>query len=245
MQSGSATSTLILGSVALWAIPALNVRVEEEDKVGVMVILEASVAAGAAMAGTPPVAVAAGFLPMIDYYLSQVRGRGDNVNALVEGTVEAVGATPEEFLEWIKADKRHLALFHEAVEGTWSTFEQDRVEALKRVLADGFTDSARIDIDTLVVKALRDLDPPHVQLLAYFGGLGGPATLNGMAAALPELVRALAPLLSVLERHDCASRAQVIKDLSSPYKTTLEWTMTAFGRECLQFLTGVQRPDRL
>ncbi len=35
----------------------------------------------------------------------------DNVTELVEGAVEAVGATPEEFLEWIKADRRHLALF--------------------------------------------------------------------------------------------------------------------------------------
>ena len=146
---------------------------KEEDKVGVMVVLEASLAAGAAMVGTPGVAVAAGFLPMIDYYLSQVRGRGDNVTALVEDTVEAVGATPEEFLEWIKADKRHLALFHEAVEGAWSTFEQDRVEALKRVLADGFSNSARIDVDTLVVKALRDLDSPHLQVYAPQSGTVG------------------------------------------------------------------------
>jgi hypothetical protein len=42
-------------------------------------------------------------------------------------------------------------ILHEAVEGAWSTFEQGRVEALKRVLADGYRDDARIDIDTLVV----------------------------------------------------------------------------------------------
>jgi hypothetical protein len=40
------------------------------------------------------------------------------------------------------------------VEGAWSTFEQDRAEALKRVLLDGYQDGARIDIDSLVVKGL-------------------------------------------------------------------------------------------
>jgi hypothetical protein len=49
------------------------VGVEEADKVGVMVVVEAGIATAAAMVGTPAVAPAAGFLPMIDYYLSQVR----------------------------------------------------------------------------------------------------------------------------------------------------------------------------
>ena len=84
---------------------------EEEDNVGVMVVLETGLATAAAMTGIPAMAAAAGFAPMVDYYLSQVRGREDNVTELVEGAVEAVGATPEEFLEWIKADRRHLALF--------------------------------------------------------------------------------------------------------------------------------------
>src|SRR5829696_5990261 len=85
----------------------LNGRVEEVDKVGVMVVLEAGLAAAAATTGTPVMALSAGLVPVADYYLSKVRGRADNVTALVEDTVEAVGATPEEFLEWIQEDRRH------------------------------------------------------------------------------------------------------------------------------------------
>jgi hypothetical protein len=166
---------------------------------------------------------------------------------LVEDTAEAVGATPAEFLEWIKADKRHLALFHEAVEGAWSTFEQDRVEALKRVLADGFSDSARIDVDTVVIKALRDLDPPHVQVLAYFGRWPGAITLNNIATNLPGLVGAVRPILAVLQRHDCASRTEVVKEMGFPMRTTTrtseEWRITRFGRECLRFLNGEPEPE--
>jgi hypothetical protein len=224
----------------------LNGRVEEEDKVGVMVILETTIAGLAATSGVPAVAPAAGFLPMIDYYLSQVRGRGDNVTALVEDTVESVGATPEEFLEWIKADKRHLALFHEAVEGAWSTFEWDRVDTLKRILADGFSNSARIDIDTVVVKALRDLDPPHVRVLAQFGVMAGAWTTNDLATTLPDLAGALSPILSVLERHGCVRRTEVTGlPRRTATKTSEEWRMTQFGRECLDFLTGEPERDRL
>jgi hypothetical protein len=164
------------------------------------------------------------------------------VTALVEDTVEAVGATPEEFLEWIKADKRHLTLFHDAVEGAWSTFEQDRVDTLKRVLADGFSNSARIDIDTVVVKALRDLDSAHVQVLARFSTVAGAWTMNGLATALPDLAGALSPILSVLERHGCVRRTEVTKEYGLPGRTTTktseEWRMTQFGRECVDFLTG-------
>jgi len=42
-------------------------------------VLETGIATAAAMAGDPGLAPAAGFLPMVDYYLSQVRGRKDNV----------------------------------------------------------------------------------------------------------------------------------------------------------------------
>jgi hypothetical protein len=42
--------------------------------------------------------------------------------------------------------------------------ERDGVETLKRVLTDRFSNSVRIDIDTVVVKALRDLDSPQVHL---------------------------------------------------------------------------------
>jgi hypothetical protein len=80
------------------------------------------------------------------------------------------------------------------MEAAWSTFEQDRVEALKRVLADGYRDDARIDIDTLVVNALRDLDTPHVQVPAYFGSrVGTLMTMNDLAGKLPHLVRAAHP----------------------------------------------------
>ena len=229
-------------------------RVEEEDKVGVKVVVEGGLAVAAAMAGTPGLAAAAGFMPMIDYYLSQVRGRVDNVNALVEDTVEAVGATPEEFLEWIKADRRHLTLFHEAVEGAWSTFEQDRVEALKRVLADGYRDNARIDIDTLVVKALRDLDPPHVQVLHYLRY--SAVTRDWLESSFWNLRGAIDPILSLLERHNCVVSADDKDKWADKGKaglpgpatrmtTTDEWAITQFGLECLRFLNGVHPDDEL
>jgi hypothetical protein len=149
-------------------------------------------------------------------------------------------------LEWIKADKRHLALFHEAVEGAWSTFEQDRVEALKRILADGFSNSARrIDIDTLVVKALQYLDPPHVQVLATMASWGrggmGYGSVDDLTWSLPQLSGAMDPILSVLQRHGCAHNTQVVEQHRGTRSfdlVTETWRITTFGRECLKFLTG-------
>jgi hypothetical protein len=119
------------------------------------------------------------------------------------------------------------------------------VEALRRVLADGFSNSARIDLDTLIVKAIRGLDPPHVEALAAMDPSASSTTWTELANALPHLAAslpgtnpknrgALHPIMSVLERHDCVTSAW--DDNSLPFRMILAWQMTAFGRQCLRSL---------
>jgi hypothetical protein len=83
-------------------------------------------------------------------------------------------------------------------------------------------------------------------VLAHFGAVAGAQTINYLATALPELVGALAPILSVQERHGCVGRTEITGlPRRTPTRISDEWRMTQFGRECLDFLTGEPKPDRL
>ena len=84
---------------------------------------------------------------------------------VTEDATNLAGMDGADLVAWIKDDEKHAAFFTEALETAWTTLDQRKLRTLSYVLADGFKDDARLDIDQLVVKALRDLDPPHIRVL--------------------------------------------------------------------------------
>jgi hypothetical protein len=74
------------------------------------------------------------------------------------------------------------------------------------VLADGFQDDARIDVYRLVIKALRELEAPHIRVLELMASAGGIDKAY-VQTALPELSDGLDPIFAVLERTGCLARS--------------------------------------
>jgi hypothetical protein len=130
---------------------------------------------------------------------------------------------------WIEADERHSAFFAEGLEAVWSTLDRHKLRTLSYVLADGFRDDGRLDIDQLVIKALRELDPPHIRVLALVRTLGR-VDREELRRELPGLSDGLDAILAALERTGC------LVSMMFPSEGAQPLGLRKFGATCLEFL---------
>lgn len=175
--------------------------------------------------------------------------REKNLMTVTEDATNLAGMDGADLVAWIKDDERHAAFFGEALETAWSTLDRHRLRTLSYVLAESFRDDARLDIDQLVVKALRDLDPPHIRVLNVMaeaegipiGEPGGsfqsdPSPPIGIELltvrnALPELNDGLDAIVAGLERTGCIARSE-----RAMFGGNQPLVVTDFGRTCLEAL---------
>jgi hypothetical protein len=155
--------------------------------------------------------------------------REDNLVTVTEDAAEQAGIDGDDLVAWLKADDRHAAFFAEALEVAWSTLDRQKLRALSYVLADGFQDDARLDVDQLVVKALRELEAPHVRVLDVMASTGASDRAY-VRESLPELSDGLDAIFAGLERAGCLAGAMFPSEGAQPL------VVTEFGRTCLEFL---------
>jgi hypothetical protein len=155
--------------------------------------------------------------------------RKDNLVAVTEDAAEQAGMDNADVAAWLNADERHVGFFAETLEAAWSTLDKHKLHALSYVLADGFQDDARLDVDQLVVRALRELEPAHVRVLDLMAttGTSSRATVRG---SLPELRDGLEAIFAGLERTGCLGASVFPSDGPLPL------AVTDFGRTCLEVL---------
>lgn len=104
-------------------------------------------------------------LPVIGDYL--IERAGKNMADVTQDALSIAGMDGPGLIEWIQADDRHAALLIEAYEAACATMDGYKVRVFAHVLADGLTsDAARIDTDQLVIRALRELETGHLQLMS-------------------------------------------------------------------------------
>jgi hypothetical protein len=124
---------------------------------------------------------------------------------------------------------------------------EEKVDALGRVLAMGLGDDARFDEALLFADALRDLEAPHIKILAEIhehpqAPIPAPAPSTGLAGwsekqiqqQFPELSPVIASAVNILSRH------ALIRDAArgswSGASGTSRWLCTSMGEELLHLL---------
>lgn len=159
-------------------------------------------AAGLASAGGPVAgAIAAGAAPIVlgalDWMSMSVNDmRMDNATETVTDAAEAYGAeTEEEFASFIRAvvsDKDHLELLARALTIASDTALRDKRRALGRALASAASDTGtKVDDELLFVRALDDLDAPHVRMLRLLST--APPQLDGVGRQMEVISRGAVP----------------------------------------------------
>lgn len=153
----------------------------------------------------------------------------------------SAGKTPVDELEArIASTEQRVLLAGMALEAGTRTVDEDKLRALGRALAAGAADDALVDPAVLIVLALADLEPPHVQLLRQMAEETPPRIYAGgriryvtspppfrpsawehrqMVAAAPGLQAVLGPVLATLTRHALIAQvdhtSKALKDLSN------------------------------
>jgi DNA-binding PadR family transcriptional regulator len=168
--------------------------------------------------------------------------RERNLQTLISETAEQSGIDPEEILRAAAEDPQVNRLFQASLVAAAEALDREKVEALAKCLANGIGDAARVDEESVMVRALADLDPVHVRVLAWIeespkstyevhefiaGDSDSPTYLRVPNLALP--------VLTILERNGLASiRQQGAEEIDAGAHP--KYAATDFGRECLQRL---------
>lgn len=176
------------------------------------------------------------------------------------------GSTPEEFADQIRQDEHRRLLGGIAFSAGSRTRNKKKIRGLGRALADGVLaeDDAKIDEAHLILRAIDDLEAPHIavldRLVNYRPGVyagdqeyrassrleDGPRdswlpkarpswTVHEFDRANPGLRGSIPSLLGTLQRHGLAVDVQDVKKVLERYqKDVRDAALRSFGRNARQ-----------
>lgn len=204
---------------------------------------------GASLLGPDAGAAATAFAPAMEVALTRVAAlagqrRFRHAAETVADAAEASGCSVEELLGRAVSDDRRQELLSRALGVAQDAALRDKRRALGRALAAGIEgDDARIDDELLFIRAVADVDIPHIKLLKVLsedqpspGQLSGSVFHDGwslatVAARHPEFGGALPALVWTLESH-----ALIQSVRSATPATAVAYTVTSAGRHLLDRL---------
>jgi hypothetical protein len=188
----------------------------------------------------------------------EIRGRqAQNAGDLLGNAAEDLGTSAEDVAaSAVNGGDATSQLLFESIRAATETLNAEKVEWLARALANGLRDDhAKVDVMTLVVRAIADLDPVHARVLDRLCRTDGPVRENDLVTLCgPEGLEAIN---AVLVRHGMVENATDfsgdfqravsndarLASLSgmrgglsnpSPIRVTNDaaWIATSFGRLC-------------
>jgi hypothetical protein len=239
--------------------------VDEKDTGPALDILTtvAAAAAGAAAFYMPGPGVAAaaaaapGVVQLVFEHLSLRRVR--IASSVVEDAAAAVQMTVEELVARLEQSDLHGELAAKVLIAAQDSGCEERLRALSRSLALGLTadDVAGVSRELLYVRALADLDSPHVLVLSLFLksweelGLSDYDTLPPDGLSLAELGTCtglgvtLDPVMGVLLRNGLLEEIQVATLATSLHDDPPETRVrqTVFGSELLDRMQAIGEVD--
>lgn len=195
---------------------------------GTAVVLAAASSVAAALTGQHlsgdfGLLVTSGGGPVLSWLWSSLQStRFHKVERVIAGAQLQSGLTIEELVERILADDVHGELASRILLAAQDAGTEEHLRALSRSLVTGsLTTSAEdIGVEILFVRALVDLDSPHILVLESFDktwselGLFEDATLPpdglnfGQIATATKLGAALSPVLGALSNHGLIEEVQ-------------------------------------
>jgi hypothetical protein len=200
----------------------------------------AVVAGGAGLLGPDAGAAATALTPALETVLSRVVGtlsqrRVRHAGQTLEDGAEAAGEPVEQFVQRAVSDERRAELLARTLTVAQDTALRDKRRALGRALAAGIAgDDAKIDDELLFIRAVADIDTPHIRLLALIAsqrtstlirtGKDSDSYLAGLSVAKmatrdPGLGETIPVLLSTLASHGLV-RAE---ESSTPWQSSNAW----------------------
>jgi hypothetical protein len=213
----------------------------------------AVLAGGAGLLGPDAGAAATALTPVLETVLSRVLRslnghRSAHVAETLEDAAEAAGDPIELFVEKAVADERREELLARTLTIAEDTALRDKRRALGRALAAGIAgDDAKIDDELLFIRAVADIDTPHIRLLARMADENIPPgkesgsifhggwSLAAIAARDPGLGEAVPAILSTLESHGLVRAVQG----STPWQGAIRaYGITSAGRTLLERLSA-------
>lgn len=235
---------------------AVNADEETDGKARHELAVRTSVAVlagGAGMLGPEVAAAATALTPALETLLSRVVGslsqwRFPHAAETLEYGADAAGEPLEEFVEKAVADERREELLARTLTIAQDTALRDKRRALGRALAAGIGgDDAKIDVELLFIRAIADIDTPHIRLLSlmaserippgqesgspFYGGW----TVATLTARDPGLGDAIPVLLTTLQAHGLVRVVQG----SAPWQGAVAASEVTFeGRTLLDRLTA-------
>ena len=214
-----------------------------------LVIATMASAAGATISLLGPEAsvMAATATPGITVTLSAIwdkvaERRVSHVEETLTEAADTSATTLEEFLDAAVSGERSQELLARVVMAAQDTTMREKRRALGRALAAGVAgDSAVVDEELLFVRAIADLDPPHIRLLSLIGSeapskapIKGGWMTHEITRHDPGLSDVLPALLATLELHTLIQDGGIVRPMEGG--RVHRYTVTARGRHFLSRL---------
>lgn len=161
------------------------------------------------------------------------------------------GLDPDRLTEAVLVDEHRAEVFAQVVDAGVRTVAEEKLRLLAKVvanLADG-PDEAELNTELLTVRALADIEAPHIQVLASLAGHGWPPSFD-----IPSnLLAGRYPLLGVLATHGLVTTEEPDwrRDGGLPKpgppawirRNAGPWRVTPFGLDLLSRLNDVVDDD--
>lgn len=179
------------------------------------------VVGGASLAGPDAGATATALAPSLAALIDRLSGvlrsrRGANAEETLTCAIDAASIPAEEFIDRALSDDRHSELLVRALTAAQDTALREKRRALGRALADAVCGDADVNDELLFIRAVADLDAPHIAVLKVIS-LAPPAirpfprawTYKAVLEKLPVLGDTLSAILATLELHTLVSKMQL------------------------------------
>lgn len=208
-----------------------------------------AIVGGAIIAAAPDMApVVVAVTPLAEAVTGAIgrmrRSREEKAADTLALAVDASGDSPTEFIAKVTGDDRRIELTTRTLLIGMDAALQDKRRALGRALVAGIAgDDARIDDELLFIRAVADIDTPHIKLLARLAA--EPASHDGwqlgywdgstIQAQIPELGDSWRSLLATLELHGLVQTVES----STPWQgSRVAYRITIRGQQMLDRLSG-------
>ncbi|WP_406022373.1 hypothetical protein OH802_22810 [Nocardioides sp. NBC_00850] len=206
-------------------------------------------AIGGPAGGVIGAAVTPYLVDLVGQSWGELRGRKEwNATQVIAQAASYADVSPETLLTMAADDPARGRLLDVSLQAGAALADEEKIAGLARCLANGIQDAARVDQEVLIVRALTDLDPIHVRVLADMHGrsrsqrdihrfmMGDVSVTEFMNA--DDLSGAV---LAVLERHGLVSvNERVTPDRGGIHsrgpEVKITYPVTEFGKLCLERL---------
>jgi hypothetical protein len=190
--------------------------------------------------GPPGALVGAAVTPGIEALVLAGRDRAvRRANEALQVAAGQLGLDEAALVNHGLSDDQRLRLTLETVQAASRTLWGAKVRLLGRVLADGLGDNTRLDDAGFLAATINDLEPPHVEVLAYvFQKVTQPGTVvrtSDIMAELPHLGEPTLAILATLSRHGLIGQPGGVWG-TSDVEVNAGWAPTVFGRRVLDLL---------